>query len=130
VGVRETGIANTANATTTTTVLIEEMVPRAGIEVHLLAAIHLDANTTTMMTVGEMIALIATETANVTVIESAVEIATMIKILARIVTANGIETGNTEMIGIAARDSRLIHPTMIAIVIATVTLVGAGETIR
>lgn len=92
--------------TTTVTDPIGGMVLRAETEAPLLAAILRDAHNTTMtMTVGGRIVLIANEIA----IESAVEIATMIKILAKIVTASEIATGDIAMIDTAALDTRLIH---------------------
>lgn len=76
------------------------MVLRAGTEARLLAVILRDAHDTTMtMTVGGRIVLIASEIA----IESTVEIATKIKILAK------IETGDIAMIDTAALDTRLIR---------------------
>jgi hypothetical protein len=113
----------------TTTALIEGMAPPAGIEAHLLAVIHLDAQNTTMtMTIGGKIALLVTETGNVSVIESVVEIATVIEIIAKIVIVSETETGNIAMIGIAARDTPLIR--LETIVTATATLVEAGEMTR
>jgi hypothetical protein len=128
-GVKGTGIESTVNGTTTTIGLAEGMVRHAGIEARLPAVIHPDAQSTMMTTtVGEMIALIMTETANESVIEIAVEIATMFEIIAKIGTVSETAIGIIEMIGTAALDTHLVRPETIEI--ETATLVEADGPIK